>query len=102
MVLYDREANSSHYRHRLFNRRSSTMVQGKHTQRHDLGRLCVRPGRALDEPTVMTNRVLEDYGVCSKTGIILNPFGQKPEWVLQKADKLVDKHRLNKAQEALL
>ena len=42
------------------------------------------------------------HGVCSKCGIILNPFGQKPEWVLVKAEKLRNRNCLNNMEEALV
>jgi len=45
---------------------------------------------------------MESHGVCSKCGIILNPFGQKPEWVLVKAEKLRNRNCLNNMEEALV
>ena len=45
---------------------------------------------------------MESHGVCSKCGIIFNPFGQKPEWVLVKAEKLRNRVCLTKMEEALL
>jgi len=48
------------------------------------------------------SKVLEDHGVCSKTGVIFNPFGAKPEWVTSNAEKLQNKRSLDEASEALL
>jgi hypothetical protein len=45
---------------------------------------------------------IEEFGICSKTGIIYNPFGQKPEWALQKAEKLKQQFCLTNAKEALI
>lgn len=41
------------------------------------------------------------FGICPKTGIIYNPFGQKPQWVIIEAEKLQKKHALNKQEDAL-
>ena len=63
---------------------------------NDLVGLCVRTSRSVAQLEI------EEYGVCSKCGIIYNPFGQKPEWVLVKAEKLQSQDCLTKSEEALL
>lgn len=45
---------------------------------------------------------LKQYGICPKSGIILNPFGQKPEWALLLAEKIRKQNLLTKAKEAML
>jgi hypothetical protein len=45
---------------------------------------------------------LEEFGICSRSGIIYNPFGQKPEWALRKAEKLRQQFCLTNAKEAML
>lgn len=43
---------------------------------------------------------LEDYGYCSKTGKCINPFGVKPEWVQNLAEKLQQKFLVKQTKEA--
>ena len=43
---------------------------------------------------------LEHYGYCSKTGKCINPFGIKPQWVQNVAQKLRLKMLIQETEEA--
>ena len=44
---------------------------------------------------------LEDYGYCSKTGLCINPFGPKPEWVQKLAEKIRLRLLIEQMEDAL-
>ena len=45
-------------------------------------------------------KTLEAHGYCSKTGVCVNPFGIKPEWVQKLAERIRVQHILTNAEEA--
>jgi len=47
------------------------------------------------------HKVMEKYGYCPKTGVCINPFGMKPEWVQRIAERIRCNHIVTTAEEAL-
>lgn len=46
------------------------------------------------------HKVMEKYGYCPKTGVCINPFGMKPEWVQRMAERIRLRILIEQLEEA--
>lgn len=47
-----------------------------------------------------SGETLEQHGFDSKTGVCVNPFGQKPAWAIRLAAKIRSRRDIEDAEEA--